>query len=48
LPEEETISVIKSLRVDAIIGLNLMEKHGIYIESDEIRFKEIPPFSAIM
>jgi len=48
LPEEETIGVVEGLRVDAIIGLNLMEKYGIYIENDEVRFKEVPPSSAII
>ena len=48
LPEEETIGVVEGLRVDAIIGLNLMEKYGIYVEGDELKFKEIPPSSAII
>ena len=48
LPEEETVGVVEGLRVDAIIGLNLMEKYGIYIENDEVRFKEVPPSSAII
>ena len=48
LPEEETIGVVEGLRVDAIIGLNLMEKFGIRIEGDEIRFKEVPPPPAII
>jgi hypothetical protein len=48
LPEEETIGVVEGLRVDAIIGLNLMEKYGIYVERDELKFKEIPPSSAII
>jgi hypothetical protein len=25
-----------------------MEKYGIYVEGDELKFKEIPPSSAIM
>ena len=48
LPEEETIGVIEDLRVDAIIGLNIMESYGIYIEKDEIKFKQKPPTSTII
>ena len=48
LPEEETIGVIEDLRVDAIIGLNIMESYGIYIEGDELKFKQKPPTSAII
>jgi len=48
LPEEETVGVIEDLAVDAIIGLNIMESYGIYIENDEIRFKHIPPTSMII
>jgi len=36
------------LKMDAIIGLNIMESYGIYIENDEIRFKHIPPTSMII
>lgn len=32
LPEEELIGVIEDLLVDVIIGLNIMESYGIYIE----------------
>jgi hypothetical protein len=39
LPERETIGVIENLRVDATIGLNIMESYGIYIENDKIKFK---------
>ena len=48
LPEEELISVIEGLLVDAIIGLNIMEKYGIHIEGDELKFKPHPPTSMIV
>ncbi|MGB9631284.1 MAG: hypothetical protein ACPL09_04815, partial [Candidatus Methanodesulfokora sp.] len=48
LPEEELIGVIENLIVDIIIGLNIMEKYGIYIENDEIKFKHTPPTSIIL
>jgi hypothetical protein len=48
LPEEEAVGVIEDLAVDAIIGLNIMESYGIYIENDEIKFKHIPPTSMII
>jgi len=48
LPERETIGVIEDLRVDAIIGLNIMESYGIYIENDKIKFKHYPPTSMII
>jgi hypothetical protein len=48
LPERETIGVIEDLRVDAIIGLNIMESYGIYIENNEVKFKYIPPTSMII
>ena len=48
LPEREVIGVIEGLRVDAIIGLNIMESYGIYIENDEIKFRHIPPTSVII
>jgi predicted aspartyl protease len=48
LPERETIGVIEDLRVDAIIGLNIMESYGIYIENNEVKFKHIPPTSMII
>jgi len=47
-PEEETIGVVEGLRVDAIIGLNLVEKSGIYIEGEGIRLKEVPPSPAMI
>jgi hypothetical protein len=48
LPEEETVGVIEDLAIDAIIGLNIMESYGIYIEDNEIKFKHIPPTSMII
>jgi len=45
---KEIFGVIDGLLTDAIIGLNIMEKYGIYIESDEIKFKQIPPTSMII
>jgi predicted aspartyl protease len=48
LPEKEAIGVIDDLLMDLIIGLNIMEKYGIYIENDEIKFKHIPPTSMII
>lgn len=43
LPEKETMGVIKDLYVDAIIGLNLIEKYNVTLEKDKISFKEYPP-----
>ncbi|KPV63599.1 MAG: hypothetical protein AOA66_0731 [Candidatus Bathyarchaeota archaeon BA2] len=48
LPEEETIGVIEDLWVDAIIGLNIMESYGIYIEDEKIKLKHYPPTSVII
>jgi len=48
LPERETIEVIEDLRMDAIIGLNIMESYRIYIEDDKIKFKHYPPTSMII
>jgi len=48
LPERETIGVIEDLRVDVIIGLNIMESYGIYIEEDKIKFRHYPPSSLII
>jgi hypothetical protein len=48
LPEEETVGVIEDLAVDVIIGLNIMESYGIYLENDEIKFKHTPPTSMII
>jgi hypothetical protein len=45
---KEIFGVIDGLLTDAIIGSNIMEKYGIYIESDEIKFKQIPPTSMII
>ena len=43
LPEKETIGVIRDMHVDAIIGLNLIEKYNITLEKDKIGFREYPP-----
>ncbi|MDI6799049.1 MAG: hypothetical protein QMD12_03615 [Candidatus Aenigmarchaeota archaeon] len=48
LPERETIGVIEDLRAEAIIGLNIMEKCGIFIEDDKIRLRYYPPTSIII
>ena len=45
LPEKETFGVFRDLRVDAIIGLNLIEKYNIILEKDKIRLSEYPPKS---
>jgi hypothetical protein len=42
------IGVIDDLLMDLIIGLNIMEKYGIYIEEDEVKFKHTPPTSMII
>jgi hypothetical protein len=42
------MGVVEDLMVDAIIGLNIMEAYGIYIEEDEIEFKHIPSTSMII
>ena len=43
LPEEETVGVIKDLREEAIVGLNIIEPYNIILEKVKIRFKEYPP-----
>lgn len=43
LPEKETIGVVKDLREDAIIGLNLIEAYNIVLERDKIKLKRYPP-----
>jgi len=48
LSEEEIIGVIEELSRDIIIGLNIMESYGIYIEGDQIKFKHYPPTSMII
>jgi hypothetical protein len=48
LPERETIGVIEDLKMDVIIGLNIMESYGIYIEDYKIKFKRYPPTSMII
>ena len=35
LPEKETIGIIKDLHVDAIIGLNIIEKYSITLEKGQ-------------
>jgi len=42
------LGVIDGLLADAVIGLNIMESYGIYIENDEIKFKNILPTSMII
>jgi len=48
LPEEETLGVIEDLWFDAIVGLNIMESYGIYIEENKIKFRHYPPTSMII
>ena len=48
LPERETMGVIEDLVVEAIVGLNIMEKYGIYIKDDEIKLRHHPPTSMII
>jgi len=48
LPERELIGVIEDLLTDAIIGLNIMEKYGIFIEEGQIKFKPHPLTSMII
>jgi len=43
LPEKETMGVIRDLNVDAIVGLNLIEKYNITLEKDAVGFREYPP-----
>jgi len=43
LPEEETLGVIKGLREEAIIGINIIEPYGIVLEKDKIIFRRYPP-----
>lgn len=43
LPLKETLNVIKDLRAEAIVGLDIIEKYSIVFERDTIRFKEYPP-----
>jgi hypothetical protein len=43
LPEKEVFGVIEELSANAIIGLNIMEKYGIYIEDNKIKLKQYPP-----
>ena len=48
LPEEETMGVIKDSRVDAIMGLNIMESYGIFIGDNKITLRLIRPTSLII
>jgi len=48
LPEEELIGVIRDLRVNAIIGRNLIEKYGILLEEEKISFREHPPKASLL
>ncbi len=48
LPERELLGVIRNLAVDVVIGINIMEKYGIYIGDDELKFRYRPPSSAIL
>ena len=48
LPEKEVFGVIEELSANAIIGLNIMEKYGIYIEDNKIKLKQYPPTSMII
>lgn len=43
LPEEETLGVIKDLREEAVIGVNIIEPYGIVLEKDKISFRRYPP-----
>jgi len=43
LPEEETLGVVKGLREEAIIGVNIIEPYGIVLEKDKISFRRYPP-----
>lgn len=43
LPLKETLNIIEDLRVDVIIGLDIIEKYDIVFERDRVGFKEYPP-----
>lgn len=43
LPIEETLGVIKDLRVDVIIGIDIIELYEIALERDRITLKRVPP-----
>lgn len=45
LPEKETLGVVKGLREDLIIGLNVIEPYEISFEGERIVLKRIPPTS---
>jgi len=48
LPEVEVFGVIDGLIKDAIIGLNIIEPYEIILEKDKVRFRRIPPTTAIV
>ena len=43
LPTIKVLGVIKGLRVDAIIGIDIIEPYEITLEKDQITFKRSPP-----
>ena len=43
LPTIKVLGVIKGLRVDAIIGIDIIEPYEITLEKDRITFKRSPP-----
>lgn len=45
LPEVEALGVIDKLRVEAIIGVNIMGPYEIALEKDRIILKRVPPRS---
>ena len=45
LPEVEALGVVDKLRVETIIGINIMEPYEITLEKDRIVLKRIPPRS---
>ena len=48
LPEKEAFGVVEDLRIDAIIGLNIMESYGIFIEDNRLKLRHYPPISSII
>lgn len=43
LPSKEILEVVRGLRENAIIGLNIIEPYGILLERERVRFREYPP-----
>ncbi len=43
LPERELLGVIRKLRVEAVIGVNIMEPYEIILEKDRVAFRRTPP-----